>query len=210
MNGISVYDVRRALGYILAEEHPADVDKVIPVPDSGRSCASPYARKLNIKYSEGLMKNRYIGRTFIEPSEKMRETHTLIKLNPIKEVVKDRRVAVIDDSIVRALTSKKIVALLKEAGAKEVHIRIGCPPLKYPCVLGIDFPSEKELIASTRTIPEICKELGADSLGYISIEGLVKGLKLKGKLCLACLNGEYPNERIKEIALAKRKERRLM
>ncbi len=193
IQGKNVYETRVRLGRILAQTHPADVDIVIPVPDSGRSAAFGYSEEIGCPTGEGLIKNRYIGRTFIQPGQKAREYSVKLKLNPVRQVVKDKRIALIDDSIVRGTTMRRTVKMLKETGAKEVHVRPTCPPIKFPCYMGIDFPTREELIASSRTVDEIARFIGADSLRYQAIEGLVSGIGFdKYELCLACLTGEYP------------------
>ncbi len=193
IDGVLVYDVRRKIGEILARESPVDADIVIPVPDSGRSHAIGYSEASGIKYAEGLMKNRYVDRTFIMPEQKMREYNVSVKLNPIKSMIEGKRVVLVDDSIVRGTTMKKIVSMLREAGAREVHVRIGCPPIIAPCYLGIDMKTREQLIAPGRTVEEIRERIGADSLAYVSIEGLVKSIgKDRKDLCLGCVSGEYP------------------
>jgi amidophosphoribosyltransferase len=193
IQGKNVYETRVKLGKNLARTHPADIDIVIPVPDSGRSAAFGYAEELGCPIGEGLIKNRYIGRTFIQPGQRTREYSVKLKLNPVKQVVKGKRIALIDDSIVRGTTMRRTVRLLKATGVREVHVRPSCPPLISPCYMGIDFPTKEELIASNRTAEEIADFIEADSLGYQTIEGLVSGIGLrKCELCLACLTGEYP------------------
>ncbi|MCS4542451.1 MAG: amidophosphoribosyltransferase [Euryarchaeota archaeon] len=195
LNGKSVYETRRKIGELLAQEHPVEADVIIPVPDSARPHSEGYASINRLPIVEGLVKNRYIGRTFIMPYQKARELLVRAKLNPVRSILKDRRVVLLDDSIVRGTTSKSIVELLKKAGAKEVHVRIGCPPIKSPCFYGIDMPTREELIASRRTIPTIASEINADSLGYLSIENLIQAIGFsKDELCLACLTGEYPTQ----------------
>ena len=191
VEGISVHKVRERLGRNLAREHPADADIVVPVPDSGRSAASGFAMESGIPLFEGFIKNRYLGRTFIMPHQNEREER--LKFNPIKTVVKGRGVVLVDDSIVRGTTLPKLVNLLKNAGAREVHVRISCPPLRFPCLYGIDFPTFEELIASKRSEEEIRKRVGADSLYYQSLDGLIEAIGLsREELCLACLTGKYP------------------
>jgi amidophosphoribosyltransferase len=193
IDGKSVYQVRKNLGANLAREHPVKADFVCAVPDSGVTHAIGYAQASGIPYSEALMKNRYVGRTFIMPDQKQRDLGVRVKLNPIKSEVAGKRLILVDDSIVRGTTLKRIVTLLREAGAKEVHLRIASPPIKNPCGYGIDMQTCKEFIASERTVEQIRKALGADSLAYQSIEGLVKAISHpKERLCMACLNGEYP------------------
>ena len=193
IDGSNVYLTRRRFGAQLAREHPVEADLVIPVPDSGISAAIGYAEEAGIPYAEGLIKNRYIGRTFIQPSQNMRETSVKIKLNPIRKVLAGKRVVVIDDSIVRGTTSAKIVQMIREAGAAEVHMRITSPPVRFPCHFGIDTQTSAELIANSHTPAEIKNIIGADSLGYLSLEGLygVSGLKIDDH-CSACFDGAYP------------------
>ena len=193
LDGVLVYDVRKKIGEILARESPVEADMVIPVPDSGRAHALGYAEASGIKYAEGLMKNRYVDRTFIMPDQKMREYNVSVKLNPIRSMLEGKKVVLVDDSIVRGTTMKKIVSMLRDAGAKEVHVRIGCPPIIAPCYLGIDMKTRDQLIAPERSIEEIRKIVGADSLAYVSIEGLVEAIgKDRNDLCLGCVSGEYP------------------
>ncbi len=193
LEGKSIYDVRLKIGKTLAKEHPADADIVIPVPDSAITAALGYSRESGIPYGEGLIKNRYVGRTFIMPTQKERETSVRLKMNPIRTELKDRRIVLVDDSIVRGTTSKAIVDILKDAGVREVHLRIGCPPIISPCYYGIAMATKKELIASDKKVEEIKNILGVTSLGYLSIDSLVRciGIKREG-LCLGCLTGEYP------------------
>ena len=189
INGISVYWARYRMGVELARESPAEGDVVIAVPDSGRTAALGFAHESGIPYMEGLIKNRYIGRTFIMPSG--REIKVRLKLSPVKEVIKGRRIVLVDDSIVRGTTMKNIVKMLRDAGAREVHVRIASPPIRYPCYMGIDIPTRHELIAAWKSIEEIKKEIGADSLAYLSVEGLKRAIGTD-KLCMACLTGNYP------------------
>lgn len=191
----SVENVREKLGINLAKTHPVKADVIVPIPDSGRSAASGYHRESGIEYNEALIKNRYIHRTFIMPTQKARDYSVYLKLNVIKEYVKDKDVILVDDSIVRGTTCRQIVKLVKDAGAKKVHLRISCPPLIAPCYMGVDFPRKKELIASKKSIEEIKKSLKVDSLGYQTLDGLVDAIGLKkNQLCLACLNNEYPTK----------------
>lgn len=195
IDGISVYMARREAGRRLAIEHPVDADLVIGVPDSGTTAAIGYSEASGIPFGEGLAKNRYIGRTFISPDFTMREQNVRIKLNALTRVVKGKRVVMVDDSIVRGTTSKKIVEMLRLAGAKEVHMRISSPPVKFPCHFGIDTPSTKHLIGATYTVEEIKKIIGADSLGYLSTEGLLKTVEESGcGFCVGCFNNQYPME----------------
>ena len=193
--GHTVYEVRRELGRRLAAEAPADADLVIPVPDTGHSAAQGYAEGSGIAYGEGLMKNRYVGRTFIEPSQSLRERGVKLKLNPIPDAIRGKRVVVIDDSIVRGTTTRQIMQAIREAGATEVHARITCPPIKWPCYYGIDMSTRQELVASDLSVDEVCQFLGADSLGYLSLEGMIAATgSAKGEFCRACFDGEYPIE----------------
>ena len=181
------------MGMELAGEHPADGDLVMPVPDTGAPAAAGFAEASGSPYREGLVRNRYTGRTFIQPSQTMRQRGVTIKLNPLREVVRGRRLTVVDDSIVRGNTTKQIVALLRRAGAEEVHLRISAPPIYHPCFYGIDTQIEKELIAATHTVEEIRTFVGADSLGYLSIGGVLRALDLPyDRFCFACFDGNYP------------------
>ena len=193
LDGKLVYDVRRRIGQRLAVEQPVDADVVVPVPDSGRSHSMGYAEQSGIPYSEGLMKNRYVERTFIMPEQTDRTTGVMLKLNPLKSVIKDKRIVLVDDSIVRGTTMRKIVQLVRNAGAKEVHVRIGSPPIRAPCYFGIDMKTRDQFAATGRTVNQIGEMLTADSLGYVSVDGLVEAIGINGNdLCLGCLTGEYP------------------
>ncbi len=194
IDGVSVYEARKRIGWRLAKEAPAVADVVVPIPDSGRAHAYGYALGSGIKMNEGLMKNRYIHRTFIMPSQDAREISVREKMNPVRAVVEGKRVVIVDDSIVRGTTMKRIVKMLKEDGrATEVHVRIGSPPLISPCYLGIDMTNRDQFIADNRSVEDIRKEIDADSLAYISKEGLVEALNIeKENLCLGCVSGEYP------------------
>lgn len=192
MKGRTVYAVRRELGRRLAVEAPADADLVIPVPDTGHSAAQGYSEVSGIPYGEGLMKNRYVGRTFIQPSQSLRERGVKLKLNPIPEAIRGKRLVVIDDSIIRGTTTRQLVQALREAGAIEVHTRITCPPTKWPCFYGIDMSTRAELVASDLSVEEIREFVGADSLGYLSLEGMVTATgSPAGEFCRACFDGEY-------------------
>ena len=193
--GDSVGLVREKLGAQLAKEHPVEADIVIPVPDSGSFAALGYSRESGIPYSHGFIRNHYIGRTFISPSEAGRILKVKIKLNPIRQVVDGKRVIVVDDSIVRGNTAKNRVKLLRAAGAKEVHMRISCPPHISPCFYGIDFPSKKELLAANKSIEEITKFLNVDSLGYLSLQGMLGATTQDPRdFCSACFSGKYPTK----------------
>ncbi len=191
--GKNIYSIRKKMGEVLAEESPVDADIVIPTPDSGVPAALGYSKKSNIPFDFGLIRNHYVGRTFIEPSQSIRHFGVRLKLNPARDVLNNKRVVVIDDSIVRGTTSKRIVKMLRGAGAKEVHIRIASPPVVSPCFYGIDTPTKKELIASSHTIEEIRKYSTANSVAYLSLEGLKKVVGENG-YCFACFNGNYPIE----------------
>jgi amidophosphoribosyltransferase len=191
IGGISVYEARKRLGQKLAEEAPVDVDVVIPVPDSGVPAALGFANALGKPFELGLIRSHYVGRTFIEPQQSIRHFGVRLKLHPQRRVLEGKRVAVIDDSIVRGTTSRKIVRMIREAGAAEVHLRISSPPTRWPCFYGIDTPSRSELIASSHTVEEIGRYLHADSLGYLSIPGLHAAVSGDGH-CDACFSGEYP------------------
>jgi amidophosphoribosyltransferase len=194
MEGRNLYEVRRRMGEQLALEHPANTDLVMPVPDTGAPAAAGFAEGSGIPYREGLVRNRYTGRTFIQPSQTMRQRGVTIKLNPLREVVRGKRLTVVDDSIVRGTTTKQIVSLLRRAGAAEVHLRISAPPIFHPCFYGIDTQVETELIAATHSVEEIREFVGADSLGYLSIGGVLNALELPyDRFCFACFDGRYPD-----------------
>ncbi len=191
--GRNVHTIRKGFGRKLAEENPVKADVVIPVPDSGVPAALGYSEYSGIPYENGLIRNHYVGRTFIEPQQAIRHFGVKIKLNPVRDVLKGKRVVVVDDSIVRGITSRKIVKMIRNAGAKEVHVRISSPPIFFPCFYGIDTPTRQELIASNHTIDEIKKYITADSLGYLSIEGMLGVIPDSDSgFCIACFSGEYP------------------
>ena len=193
--GKNVTLVRREMGRQLAHEYPVPADIVIPVPDSGVAAALGYAEASGIPYMEGLMKNRYIGRTFIQPTQKMRETAVRLKLNPIQEILEGKRVVMVDDSIVRGTTCKQIVQMLRHAGAKEVHLLVSSPPIHFPCFYGIDTSERNQLIAAKHSLDEIRDFIGADGLHYISLEGMLKATGLPvDSFCSACFTGNYPIE----------------
>lgn len=196
IDSISVTEAREKMGEILAAENPVAADVVIGVPDSGVGAALGYSKKTGIPYASGIIKNKYIGRTFIAPTQKERENMVFVKLNAVRSVVNGKRVIVIDDSIVRGTTSKRLVQILRRAGAKEVHFRISSPPVKYPCYFGINTPTRAELISSNHNEEEICKEIGADSLNFISPEGLMEACRQCNPeecgFCRGCFTGEYP------------------
>ncbi len=191
--GRSVQATRVQVGRHLAAEHPADADLVIPVPESSTPAAIGYAQASGIPYGQGLVKNSYVGRTFIQPSQTIRERGIRLKYNPLREAIAGKRLVVVDDSIVRGNTQRAIVAMLREAGAAEVHVRISSPPVAWPCFFGIDFASRAELMAGNLSIEEIRESIGADSLGFVSLPGLIEATTLPaGRLCRACFDGEYP------------------
>jgi amidophosphoribosyltransferase len=199
--GMSVYEVRKKLGMQLAREHPAEADLVIAVPDSGVPAAIGYAQVSGIPYDVGLIRSHYVGRTFIEPEQAIRHFGVKLKLSPVREVLKGKRVAVIDDSIVRGTTSRKIVTMIRAAGAAQVHVRISSPPTRWPCYYGIDTPSREELIASSHSVEEIGRFLTADSLAYLSMEGLgnAVGDKSSSTFCNACFSGNYLTEHLAPV-----------
>lgn len=193
--GRSVHAARVEMGRVLAREFPVDADLVIPVPESGTPAAIGYAAESGIKYAQGLTKNAYVGRTFIQPSQTLRQLGIRLKLNPLREVIRGQRLVVVDDSIVRGNTQRALVRMLREAGAAEVHVRISSPPVRWPCFYGIDFASRAELIATGLSPEEVGRSIGADSLGYISLEGMVAATEQpKARLCTACFTGRYPIE----------------
>ncbi|WAI02369.1 amidophosphoribosyltransferase [Methanogenium organophilum] len=193
IDGRLVYDVRRNIGHSLCEEAPVEADLVSPVPDSGMAHAAGYAEESGIRYREALIKNRYMGRTFIMPTQEAREAAVRMKLNPVRGHLKDRSLILIDDSIVRGTTSRRLVNIVRDAGAREVHMRIGSPAIKAPCYLGVDMPTRGELIASDLDNGEVCSSIGATSLHHISIGALIRAIGIpKEDLCTGCLTGEYP------------------
>jgi amidophosphoribosyltransferase len=209
--GRSVNTSREMLGRLLAREHPVDADMIVPIPDSGVPAAIGFALESKIPFRMGLIRNHYIGRTFIEPSQAIRNFGVKLKLNPVRSLIAGKRVVLIDDSIVRGTTSRKLVRMVREAGAKEVHMRISCPPTISPCYYGVDTPTKEELIASCNTPEEIRKYLGADSLGYLSLPGLRQAVNdSAGKFCTSCYTGVYPTDlvqlEVRENPAAKSKE----
>lgn len=191
--GRSVNESRHKMGRQLAVEQPVDADLIVPVPDSGVAAAIGFAAESGINFRQAIIRNHYVGRTFIEPSQSIRSFGVRLKLNPIKDLINGRRVVLVDDSIVRGTTSKKIVEMVREAGAKEVHMRISCPPTAHSCYYGVDTPHRKDLIASRMTVEEICDFIGADSLGYLSLEGMLASIGLDDSTtCSACWTGKYP------------------
>jgi amidophosphoribosyltransferase len=193
INDRNVSKARVAMGVELAKLHPVDADIVVPVPDSGNYAALGYSQQLNIPYEHAFVRNHYIGRTFLQPTQLIRDFNVRVKLNLIKELVKGKRVVVVDDSVVRGTTARARVVNLREAGAQEVHLRISCPPHKYACYYGIDFPDPKNLLANQFKPEEMAEYLGVDSIGYLDIDGMIRATGLpKNEFCLACFNGEYP------------------
>ena len=191
--GRGIHATRVAIGQQLAREAPAIADLVIPVPESGTPAAIGYAKESGIPYGAGLVKNAYVGRTFIQPSQTIRQLGIRLKLNPLREIIEGKRIVVVDDSIVRGNTQRAIVRMLREAGAREIHVRISSPPVNWPCFYGIDFASRAELIANGLDIEEVRRSIGADSLSYVSLEGLISATQIAAdNLCQACFTGEYP------------------
>jgi amidophosphoribosyltransferase len=188
---VSVDRARRAFGHQLAKEHPADADCVFSVPDSSNSAALGFAEQSGVPYELGLIRNHYVGRTFIHPTQKGRDFRVRIKYNAVREVIEGKRVVVVDDSLVRGTTSRGLIALIREAGAKEVHFRVSSPPVKNPCYYGIDMPTKEELIGSRKTVEEIRQHLNVDSLGYLSLEGMHSAVAARGPFCDACFSGHY-------------------
>jgi amidophosphoribosyltransferase len=208
--GRTVQASRDQMGRLLAKESPVDADVVVPVPDSGVAAAIGYSAESGIPFAFGLIRNHYVGRTFIEPRKAIRHFGVKVKLNPVRDLLKGKRVILIDDSLVRGTTSRKIVKMVRAAGAKEVHMRITCPPTTWPCYYGVDTPTRKELIASTHTLDEICTRIEADSLAYLSLQGLMQAVKAKpNEFCSACYTGKYPLEFVDAIPDAKEAERQL-
>jgi amidophosphoribosyltransferase len=193
--GRSVHSARVEVGRRLAKEHPVEADLVLPVPESGTPAAIGFAEASGIPYGLGLVKNAYVGRTFIQPSQTIRQLGIRLKLNPLKDVIRGKRLVVVDDSIVRGNTQRALVRMLREAGALEVHVRISSPPIKWPCFYGIDFASRAELAANGLDVDGVRALIGADSLGYVSLDGLISSSEQpRSRLCMACFNGEYPIE----------------
>ena len=190
--GCTVDSARRAFGRELAREHPVDADAVFSVPDSSNSAALGYAQETGLPLELALIRNHYIGRTFIQPIQTDRDFKVRVKYNPVREVIDGKRVVMVDDSLVRGTTSRGLVSMVREAGAKEIHIRISSPPIRFPCFYGIDMPTKEELLASNRSVEEIRDYLGVDSIGYLSLEGLIKCVEEFGPYCDACFTGNYP------------------
>ena len=192
--GRNVNISRREMGKSLAQEHPVEADVVVPVPDSGVSAAIGYARESGIPLEFGLIRNHYVGRTFIEPKQSIRNFGVKVKLNPVREILRGKRVILVDDSIVRGTTSRKIVQIVRAAGASEIHMRITAPPIIAPCYYGIDIPTRHELIGSTKSVPEICRFIGADSLGYLSLDAMLRAAGDTNQYCSACFTDRYPTD----------------
>ena len=193
INGKLLYPTRQAMGANLAIEYPVDVDFVTGVPDSATAAGMGYARQAQLPFAEALLKNRYVGRTFIAPDQRIRDLGVKLKFNPLPQVLEGKKIVVVDDSIVRGTTTPKVVNILRRAGAKEVHMRICAPPIRYPCFFGVDMATRRELIAAHKTVPQIREYIGADSLGYLSLDGLFKSIGLPKKIfCDACFTGDYP------------------
>tara|TARA_B100000315_G_scaffold189557_1_gene179438 strand:+ start:59 stop:1438 length:1380 start_codon:yes stop_codon:yes gene_type:complete len=207
--GNNVYLVRKQLGRQLAKESSIDADIVMPIPDSGNYAAMGYAEESGIPFEVGMIRNHYVGRTFIQPSQEIRDFRVRVKLNPIKEVLKGKRVLIVEDSIVRGTTSKSRVRTLRDAGAKEVHMRVSCPPIVSPCFYGIDFPTKRELIAAKSSIDWIRDYIGLDSLQYLSMDGMLKSMPFsRDQFCVACFSGKYPTHiprRVSKKMLEKRR-----
>jgi len=193
MDGITIHEARLAMGRRLAEEHQVDADLVIAVPTTGHSAAQGYSQVSGIPYGDGIYKNAYVGRTFIQPSQSLRDRGVKLKLNPLPDSIRGKRLVVIDDSIVRGTTTKQVVSMLRDAGATEVHMLVTCPPLQWPCFYGIDMPTRQELIAADLTVEQIRSYVGADSLGYLSQEGMIRATgQPPESFCAACFDGDYP------------------
>jgi len=193
IEGKLLYPIREAMGRRLAEEYPVDADFVMGVPDSATASGIGYSNASGIPYCEGLLKNRYVGRTFIEPDQRIRELGVQLKFNPLSRIIAGKKLIVVDDSIVRGTTTPHVVSLLKKAGAAEIHLRICAPPIRYPCFFGVDMAARWQLIAARKTVPEIREYLGVDSLGYLSLDGLIRAVGLPRDIfCLACFTGAYP------------------
>jgi len=192
--GRSVAEARMELGRQLAREHPADADLVMAVPDSSNAAALGYSQELEIPLEHGFIRNHYVGRTFISPTQQLRDLGVRLKYNAVREIVDGKRIVVVDDSVVRGTTSRSLMKMLREAGARRIHFRVSSPPVKHPCFYGIDMPTYDELVANRRSLDEIAEYIGVDSLGYLSAEGMLRAVRGEdgGGACLACFNGEYP------------------
>jgi amidophosphoribosyltransferase len=207
-SGSLVHSTRQRLGRELAREAPVEADLVVPVPDSGTPHAVGYAQEAGIPYTEGLIKNRYVGRTFIEPTQQLRDAGVAMKFNPLGDNLFGKRVVMVDDSIVRGTTSGPLVQMLRDAGATEVHVRVACPAITDPCYMGVDMASQDELIAAQKSVEEIREHIGADSLAYLSIEALMRGLDAEDGYCNACFTGVYPfeSERFVQLQLTTKEQ----
>jgi amidophosphoribosyltransferase len=207
--GRPVQESREMLGRLLAREAPADADVVVPVPDSGVTAAIGYADESGLPFRQALIRNHYVGRTFIEPSQAIRDFGVKLKLNPVRALLEGKRVVLVDDSIVRGTTSRKIVRMVRQAGAREVHVRVSCPPTVSPCFYGVDTPTKNELIGANNTVEEIRRFIEADSLAYLSLASLRKAVQddRKHEYCYACYTGDYPTEliNIEELMAAKKR-----
>jgi len=193
IDGRLVYPTRLAMGANLAKEYPVEADIAMGIPDTATVAGIGYSQQSGIRYSEGLLKNRYVGRTFIAPDQRIRDLGVKLKFNPMKQMIDGKRLAVVDDSIVRGTTTPGVVGLLRKSGAKEIHMRICIPPIKYPCFFGVDMATRGELISARKSVEEIRQFIGADSLGYISVDGLYNAIGLpKDHFCTACFTGDYP------------------
>lgn len=188
----NVYERRKDMGRMMAREAPVDADFCMPFPDSGVYAAVGYAQESGLPYENAMIRNHYVGRTFIQPSQNMRDFGVRVKLNPVKEMIKDKKIVIIEDSIVRGTTIRSRVKKLRELGAKEIHLRVSCPPIRYPCYYGIDFSSKGELIAASHSVQEIARYIELDSLHYLSLPGLMKAVEDQNGYCLACFQGDYP------------------
>ncbi len=200
IDGHGVHDVRERLGAQLWEEHPAEADVVIGVPDSSIVAALGYARAAGIPFETGLIRNHYIGRTFIEPHQEIRDLRARLKYNPVRSAIEGKRVVIVDDSIVRGTTCKRIVRMIRDCGAREIHFRISSPPWRNPCYYGIDTPKEEQLLAARHSIQEIGKIIGCDTIGFLSGEGLAKAIGRRDGWCMACFTGDYPTEKPRELS----------
>jgi amidophosphoribosyltransferase len=193
LDGRNVWEQRRAMGIELAAEAPAEADMVVGLPDSGTPAAIGYAYASGIPYSEAVVRNRYVGRSFIQPDQELRKSGVKLKFNPLREIIDGKRLVVVDDSIVRGTTTQQVVAMLREAGAREVHMRISSPPISWPCFYGIDMPSRGELVAANHSIEEVARLTGATSLAHLSLDGLQRAIGAPAeRFCRACFTGEYP------------------
>jgi amidophosphoribosyltransferase len=190
--GENVYARRKEMGAVLAEESPVDADFCMPFPDSGVYAAVGFAQKSGLPYENAMIRNHYVGRTFIQPSQGMRDFGVRVKLNPVKAMIKGKRIVIVEDSIVRGTTIRTRMKKLRELGAKELHLRVSCPPIRHPCYYGIDFSSKGELIAANYSVPDIARFIGLDSLHYLSLEGLMRAVDAEDGYCRACFDGRYP------------------